>query len=138
MQPKTTHKNEVILFDGECNLCNGFVNFVIDRDHKQRFVFTSLQSKAGIKIQNEAGILIEDTDSIILYDPDSNSFKEKSAAIIHILRHFKSPWPLIRVFQLIPRFIRNFIYDSIARNRYRWFGKTSCRIPTPELKKRFL
>jgi predicted DCC family thiol-disulfide oxidoreductase YuxK len=129
---------EIILFDGECNLCNGFVNFVIDRDHKQRFAFSSLQSEKGMEIQKSAGILVEDMDSIILYHPEKHTFKDKSSAIVHILKHFKGIWKLSVATLIIPVYFRNLLYDYIAANRYRWFGKTACRIPTPALKKRFI
>ncbi|XLS28491.1 thiol-disulfide oxidoreductase DCC family protein [Flavobacteriaceae bacterium M23B6Z8] len=128
---------EIILFDGECNLCNEFVNFVIDRDLTQRFVFTSLQSPTGISIQQSAGITPGDMDSIILYSPATNTYRKRSAAIIHIVKHFNGLWPLTKVFLFIPLFLRDGLYNLVAKNRYS-FGKTSCRIPTPELRRRFL
>lgn len=128
---------EIILFDGECNLCNGFVNFVIDRDYKHRFVFTSLQSNTGISIQESAGIVSRDMDSIILYSPTTNTYRKRSAAILYIVKHFEGLWPISLFFLVIPAFLRDGIYNLVAKNRYH-FGKSSCRIPTPELKQRFI
>lgn len=134
----TRETKEIILFDGECNLCNTFVNFVIDRDYKKRFLFTSLQSQKGIAIQNKAGIGTQDMYSVILYNPENNSYKEKSSAILHILKHFKGLWQLSTLAFAVPPYIRNVLYNWVARNRYKWFGKNSCRLPDPELKKRFI
>ncbi len=129
---------EIILFDGECNLCNTFVNFVIDRDYKNRFLFTSLQSQKGIAIQKKAGISTQNMYSVILYNPETNTYKEKSSAVVHILKHFKGVWKLSILAFAVPPYFRNVLYNFVARNRYKWFGKNSCRLPDPELKKRFI
>ncbi|MFK7740566.1 MAG: thiol-disulfide oxidoreductase DCC family protein [Planctomycetota bacterium] len=125
----------LILFDGDCNMCNGAVQFVLRRDRKARFRFASLQSDAGRLALEQAGVG-ELPDSIVLID---GRVRVKSAAALAIARGLKLPWPLLSVFWFVPYPLRDFIYDWIARNRYRWFGKREeCWVPTPELRKRFL
>ncbi|MEM6524908.1 MAG: DCC1-like thiol-disulfide oxidoreductase family protein [Bacteroidota bacterium] len=128
----------VILFDGVCNLCNGSVNFVIDRDKKDQFKFAPLQSEFARKKLIEVGINNKALDTIILLNKDG-SVQSKSSAALHIAKSLSGLWPLLYIFIIIPKFIRDLIYDFIARNRYRWFGKTDqCRMPTPELTQRFV
>ena len=134
---KTTSEKDVILFDGVCNLCNHAVNFIIDRDPAQRFVFTSLQSEAGQQLLRQYNLDEEYLDSLVLLE--QKRVYVKSTAALRIARHLSGIWPLSYVFILFPSFIRNFFYDIVARFRYRLFGKRSqCRVPTPELKARFL
>ncbi|AFK02269.1 thiol-disulfide oxidoreductase DCC [Emticicia oligotrophica DSM 17448] len=126
-----------ILFDGVCNFCNASINFVIDRDSKGIFKFAALQSEVGQEILRKFSLKTQDFDSIIAIDGD-NVF-QKSDAALEIARRMDGLWKLCYVFKVIPSFLRNPIYDLIARNRYKIFGKTeACRIPTPELKARFL
>ena len=129
-------KNPLILFDGVCNLCNSSINFVIDRDKDQRFRFASLQSDLGQAIiARYRGKL--DLDSVVLYQ--NGQILEKSDAALAIARELSGFWPMLGVFRIIPRPLRDVVYDWIAKNRYKWFGKKeSCRIPTPELKSLFL
>jgi predicted DCC family thiol-disulfide oxidoreductase YuxK len=127
----------IILFDGVCNLCDGAVNFIIDRDEKNIFRFASLQSEAGKEWLQKTGLAHTGIDSIVLIK-DGRAFV-KSEAALEIARHLKGGWPLLRVFKILPKSLRDSAYDLIARNRYRWFGKQEqCRVPTPELKERFL
>lgn len=126
----------LVLFDGECNLCNGFINFVIDRDPEARFVFAPLQSSAGQEVRQRYLPAPGAIDSIVLYEP-GRGIQVKSAAAILILRQLGGAWPLLQAGLLLPAGIRDRIYDWVARNRYRWFGKGACRIPTPELRARF-
>jgi len=127
----------IILFDGVCNLCNGSVQFIIKRDKKQNFLFTSLQSDAGQELLLHFNLKNSDFDSIILIK--NNKVYQKSTAILHISRHLPGLWKLNYGFIIIPKFIRDFFYTIIANNRYKWFGKKdSCMIPTTELQKRFL
>jgi predicted DCC family thiol-disulfide oxidoreductase YuxK len=127
----------IILFDGVCNFCNASINFVIDRDSKGIFKFAALQSEVGQEILRKFSLKTQDFDSIIAIDGD-NVF-QKSDAALEIARRMDGLWKLCYVFKVIPSFLRNPIYDLIARNRYKIFGKTeACRIPTPELKARFL
>ncbi|WKK79186.2 thiol-disulfide oxidoreductase DCC family protein [Marivirga arenosa] len=129
------NSNPIIYFDGICNLCNGAVNYIIDRDSKAIFKFAPLQSKHAEK--NLPVELIKNTDSIIL-QVDGN-FYQKSTAALKIASQLGGFWKLFYVFIILPPFLRDFIYDIIAKNRYKWFGKRDvCRLPTPELKNRFL
>jgi len=125
----------IIFFDGVCNLCNGAINFIIDRDKKAYFKFAPLQSKISKKYIPES--VIKNTDSIILWEGDQ--LHSKSTAALKVARHLDGAWKGLYVLIIIPKFIRDFIYDFIAKNRYKWFGKRdSCRMPTEDIKNRFL
>lgn len=129
---------KIILFDGICNLCNDVVLKVIKYDKKNIFLFSSLQSKIGKEITDHLGIDISKIDSIILYEPGV-SYDIKSTAALKIIQDFKGIWSLTYILFLFPEGFRNLIYDYIAKNRYKWFGKKEkCMIPTPELKEKFL
>lgn len=128
---------KIILFDGVCNLCNSSVNFIIDRDAKNIFRFASLQSEVGQKILSKFGLNGNEFDSIILIS--DNKYFIKSTAAINISKDLKFPWKLSVVFLIIPVFLRDYLYDILAKNRYKWFGrKDSCRISDPEIKNKFL
>lgn len=127
----------VILFDGVCNLCNGAVNFIIDRDPKGHFHFTALQQEAGRQILKSFGLDPEKLNTIILYE--NGELYEKSTAALRIARHLSGLWPACYAFIIVPRFIRDAVYNWIAKNRYKWFGKReTCRMPEPGVKERFL
>jgi predicted DCC family thiol-disulfide oxidoreductase YuxK len=127
----------VILFDGVCNLCNGFVQFLIQRDPKRRYRYASLQSEAGQSLMKEAGLPVDEIDSVVLIE-DGKAYTHSDVAL-RVARHMSGLWPMAVVFYSIPKGIRDRIYNWIARNRYRWFGKReSCMVPTPELKSLFL
>ncbi|WP_343329911.1 thiol-disulfide oxidoreductase DCC family protein [Polaribacter staleyi] len=129
---------KIILFDGVCNLCNDAVLKVIKYDTKNVFLFTALQSENGKKIIKQLGIDISKIDSIILYEPGV-SYDIKSTAALKIMYAFGGIWTLSQIFIVLPEGFRNYVYDYIAKNRYKWFGKKeSCMIPTPELKEKFL
>ena len=129
---------KIILFDGICNLCNDVVLKVIKYDKKNIFLFSSLQSKIGKEITDHLGIDISKIDSIILYEPDI-SYDIKSTAALKILQDFSGIWNLFSILLLLPEGFRNLIYDYIAKNRYKWFGKKEkCMIPSSELKEKFL
>lgn len=126
-----------ILFDGVCNLCNGSVQFILRRDPQARFRFASLQSEAGRRLVTEQGLDPEVLNSVILIE-EGRVYRESTAAL-RIARHMSGAWKLLRVLVLVPRPIRDAVYRLIARNRYRWFGKSeTCWLPTPELRARFL
>ncbi len=130
-------KQDVLLFDGVCNLCNGAVNFIIDHDPKGHFKFAALQSDFGQLKLEELGYDQEDFDSLVLLS-DDKVFK-KSTAALHIAKKLSGLYPLLYIFIIIPPFIRHAVYDVIAKNRYKWWGKRdSCRMPTPELQARFV
>jgi len=127
----------IILFDGVCNLCNSSVNFIIRHDRKNRFKFAALQSDTGIKLVRKYEIDPRETDSIILIQGEKHYIK--SSAALRIAKDLSGVYPLLFVFMIIPPFIRNWVYDYIAKNRYKWYGKKdSCMIPTKELKDKFL
>ena len=134
---KTEKKHKIILFDGVCNLCNSSVTFAIKRDKNDIFRFAALQSEIGMQLISKFKIDTSQTDSIILVE--GNKYYEKSSAALHITKHLSGGWPLLYGFIILPKFIRNAVYDFIAKNRYKWFGKKeSCMIPTPELQAKFL
>ncbi|MEM9673799.1 MAG: DCC1-like thiol-disulfide oxidoreductase family protein [Bacteroidota bacterium] len=134
---RITTEKDIVLFDGVCNLCNHAVNFIIDRDPTQRFVFASLQSDVGQQLLIQYNLDEQYLDSLVLLQQEKVFVK--STAALHIARYLSGIWSLSYVFILFPPFIRNFFYDIVARFRYRLFGKRSqCRIPTPELEARFL
>ncbi len=127
----------VILFDGVCNLCCGWVKFLIRLDKNALFKFASLQSETGKNLAIKFCTDFPETDSVI-YIKNNNSFTE-STAILEILKDLGGIWKISLIFKLIPKSIRDNIYKFIARKRYSVFGKkSSCMIPTPELQKRFL
>lgn len=129
---------KIILFDGVCNLCNNFVNMIIKKDKNNSFVFTALESNHGQKITNHLKIDTSKIESIILYEPGV-SYDFKSTAALKIMREFKGFWWFFQLGYILPEPIRDGIYDIVAKNRYKWFGKKdSCMIPTPELKEKFL
>lgn len=127
----------IILFDGVCNLCNGFVNFLIPRDKDNQFIFSSLQSDKAHELLKELNYSSEKISSVLLIE-NGNLFS-RSAAVLRIFRKMRGLWPVLYIFILVPGFLRDPLYDLIARNRYRLFGKKeSCMIPTAELKTRFI
>lgn len=127
----------IVLFDGVCNLCSGSAQFIIKRDKQKVFQFASLQSGYGKKQLEKFKLNKNHLHSIILiYD---NKFFQRSDAALEIAKKLSAGWPLLYGFKIIPRFIRDGVYNWIANNRYRFFGKKdSCWIPTPELKDRFI
>jgi len=126
----------LVLFDGYCNLCNGAVQFILKRDKKAHFYFASLSWPAAEPVLHSSEEL-RGVDSIILYDGDRTF--TKSSAALKISSHLGGLWPLFNVFWIIPKFIRDPIYDFIARNRYKWFGKKdTCMIPESDVSQRFL
>ena len=128
--------NSVILFDGDCNLCNHFVQFVISKDKKKNINFSSLQSQFGRQIVSKHKL--QHIDSIIYLNGD-NAYTY-SDAIIEILKTIEGIWSIIGYFiKIIPKNIRNYFYKIIAKKRFSLFGKTnSCLLPSPELNARFL
>ncbi|CAN5908482.1 thiol-disulfide oxidoreductase DCC family protein [soil metagenome] len=127
----------VLLFDGVCNLCNGAVLFVIDRDPEGYFRFAPLQSDFAQRLLDHHGCGEADLSSMVLLE--EGRCYTRSTAALRIARRLPGLWPLLFAFIVVPRPVRDAVYDWIARNRYRWFGRTeSCRIPTPALSGRFL
>jgi len=136
--PSSTPDGPILLFDGVCNLCNGAVQFIIRRDPCGRFRFAALQSDAAKALLQSAGAGAGGLpDSMVLIE-DGRLYTRSSAAL-RVARHLRFPWPLVRVFWIVPRPLRNWMYGFVARHRYRWFGRRDqCMLPTPELQARFL
>lgn len=131
------NNTQIILFDGVCNLCNGFVQFLIKRDKKARFKFASLQSASGQSLLLKFGLPTADFHSFIYIKGDN--YYTKSTAALNVLKDIGRQWQLFYVFILIPKFIRDFIYSAIAKKRYKLFGKReTCMVPTPDINNRFL
>ncbi|MEO8734468.1 MAG: thiol-disulfide oxidoreductase DCC family protein [Flavobacteriales bacterium] len=127
----------LLLFDGVCNLCNGFVRFIIRHDKRQWFRFAPLQGETSQRILSTHGFASGTLDSLV-YVRNGKALV-RSAAALNVARDLGGPWVLLYPFMLVPRFIRDALYDLVARNRYRWFGKRpTCMVPTPELLERFL
>lgn len=127
----------VVLFDGTCNLCNASVQFVLRRDPRARFRFAALQSPAAAALLAAAGWQGPRPDSVALVA--GGRVLWKSSAALAIARGLRWPWPLLAVFALVPRPLRDVVYDFVARRRLRWFGRQeACMVPTPALRARFL
>jgi predicted DCC family thiol-disulfide oxidoreductase YuxK len=133
----TTEPPAVVLFDGECNLCNGAVLFCLRHDPQGRLHYASLQSAAAKALLAPLLLPSPLPDSIVLVQ-DGRAFLRSSAAL-RIAKLLRWPWPVFTVFLLVPRPLRDFVYDFIARRRHKWFGRReSCMVPTPALRDRFL
>ncbi len=127
----------ILIFDGICNFCNGSVNFVMSRDRRGRFLFTSNQSEAGAALLNKFDVDPGAVQSVFLVE--GNKIWSKSDAAIQIAKRMPFPWNLGYLGGVVPRFLRDRVYDWIAKNRYRWFGKAgTCRLPTEAERAKFL
>jgi len=127
----------VILFDGVCNLCNASVQYVIKHDPKKNFRFASLQSGFGQKILSNHNLPLNDYNSFILFE--NNTIYTRSTAALMVARRLNGVVKILAAFIIIPKFIRDGVYNIIAKKRYKWFGrKNECWIPTPELKNLFV
>lgn len=127
----------IILFDGICNFCNSAVNFTIKRNTKANILFAPMQSAAGQKLLQQHDLPLDDMQSFIFIE-NGVVYKQSTAALI-VCRHLKGLWPLCYGLIIIPKFIRDGIYNWIAKNRYKWFGvRQQCMIPSPDVKTRFL
>lgn len=128
---------DIILFDGVCNLCNSAVDLIIRNDKKKRFKVGPLQDPKTKALLQDYQINNDYLDSIILIRGDKVFYKSRAA--LEVSKHLKGLWPLLYGFIIVPAFIRDPIYDWIADNRYRWFGKKqTCRLPTADESARFL
>jgi predicted DCC family thiol-disulfide oxidoreductase YuxK len=127
----------ILLFDGECNLCNHLVQFIIPRDPKAYFRFAALQSERGRQLLEHHHLPMDMMNTVILIE--KGQLYTKSTAALKLTRKLYRFWPILYVFSVIPTFIRDPIYNWVARNRYKWFGQREvCMIPTAENKLRFL
>jgi predicted DCC family thiol-disulfide oxidoreductase YuxK len=140
----------VVLFDGECNMCNAAVQFCLDRERGSALRFAALQSKAAADLLDglvgvERSCALRGPDGARENGPGSVVLVEgervatQSTAALRLCTYLRAPWRWLAILRLVPRPIRDAVYRFVGRNRYRWFGKTaSCRVPTPELASRFL
>lgn len=129
--------HSILIFDGECNLCNNWVNLVIRFDKKQRFKFCTLQSEIGRKLIGEQFSLDTFPETVVLLE--NGKLFTHSTAALKIVQHLAFPVSLLAVFKIIPVKMRDGMYNWIARNRYKWFGKRQgCMVPEPEIMHRFL
>ena len=127
----------VILFDGVCEFCASSVQFIVKRDPSGKFKFAPLQSETGRKLVLQLSLEDKNIDSLILIE--EGEYYIKSTAVLRIARGLNALWPVLYVFIIIPKPLRDYFYDIVARNRYKWFGKKEeCMVPDPEIKKRFL
>lgn len=132
----TALSHPLVLFDGYCNLCNTSVQTIIRNDPKGYFHFASLQSETGQHILEKYEMDKSDLKTFILYK--EGQIYTRSTAALKVAAKMKFPFKLLAVFFIIPAFLRNVVYNIVASNRYKWFGKRdSCMIPSPELKSRF-
>ena len=127
----------ILLFDGVCNYCNYWVRFAIKRDKKKKLLFTPLQGKTAKELLPKYNIGSGEINSVIVID--KGKAYTKSAAGLRMCKYLDGGWRLLYGLIIIPKFIRDFFYNIIARNRYKWFGKKeTCMVPAPGLRERFL
>lgn len=134
---QTLDAKRIVLFDGVCNLCNGVVQFVLKHDKRDTFHFATLQSEAGQNLLRRHGLPTETFDSFVLVQNDQAW--ERSDAALQVVRHLGAPWRWLFVFVILPKRLRDTLYNFVARHRYRWFGKKkACLLPGPDIAHRFL
>lgn len=127
----------IIVFDAQCLLCNGWVKFLLRHDAKAVFRFASIQGEQGRRMLEEAGLKVEGLETLLLVDDEGTW--QHTEAILRILRGLGWPWRIAGLLRIIPAAWRDAAYRLIARNRYRWFGRSEvCLIPTPDVRARFL
>jgi len=128
---------DIVIFDGVCNLCARSVQFILRHESEPRFQFSPVQSAAGARLLTAHGYSAANVATFVFLS--EGKVYTRSTAALRIARHFKGPWQLLRALWIVPRPLRDLLYDLVARNRYSWFGKSdSCLMPTPELSARFL
>ena len=127
-------ENPLVIYDCECNLCSGSVRFIIKRDPAAKLRFVSLQSATGEKLLREAGFEKTGGTLVLL---DKGNVYTKSSAVLRITKYLRGGWKLFYIFLVVPKQIRDFFYTIISKNRHRWFGRTSCMVPSKEDKFRF-
>ena len=128
---------KIVLFDGVCNLCSNSVQFILKKDKNNQFLFGSLQGKAGQEYLRKFNLPANTFNSFMLVE--DQKLYTRSAAALRMLKHLGGGWSLLYAFIIVPKFIRDGIYNWIAKKRYKWFGKKdACWIPTPALKAKFL
>jgi predicted DCC family thiol-disulfide oxidoreductase YuxK len=127
---------DIVIFDGVCNLCARSVQFILKHESEPRFLFSPVQSAAGVRILETHGFSAIEVDSFVLVS--DGKVYTRSTAALRIAKHFKGAWQLLRLLWAVPRPLRDVLYNFVARNRYSWFGKSdSCLVPSAELRARF-
>lgn len=137
MNNKEIQLQKIILFDGVCNLCNGSVIFILEREKHPKFKFASIQSETGKELLEWCGLPKDFNQAVILID--GGRVYLGSTAALKIGQSLKFPWSFLSSAGfIVPNFIRDWVYAQIAKHRYQWFGKRDvCMVPTQELKARF-
>lgn len=129
--------SSVVVFDGLCNLCSHTVGFILEHEASPTLQFASVQSAAGSLIMRELGFDPNDAKTFVLVEDGQACFRSEAA--IRVARHFRAPWRWLTLTRFIPRAMRDWIYDLVARNRYKWFGRRAvCMMPSAEIAARFL
>lgn len=137
MDEVDTDDHPVLLFDGVCNLCNGFVHFIIRHDPDATFRFAPLQSDVTEELLTACGDVGDDLDTVVLVE--GNTCYTKSMAVLRVARRLGWPYRLLYPFRVVPRWLRDAAYDFVADHRYGWFGRRDqCMVPTPDVTERFL
>ncbi len=127
----------VVLFDGVCRVCSAWVPFLLARDRRRRLRFASMQSDAGRAILAWAGLPTNHSDTMVFVEGERAY--TKSTAFLRVVRHLVWPWGWLAVGVVVPAFLRDWLYDRVALNRYRLFGRReTCLVPTPDVAARFL
>ncbi|MFX3650946.1 MAG: thiol-disulfide oxidoreductase DCC family protein [Paenibacillus sp.] len=127
----------IVLVDGVCHFCQGLTKWIIKRDPEGKYHFASLQSDVAKELLEKGNLSTDSMDTFVLIE-NGNCYTRSTAAL-RLAKGLKFPYPLLYAFIIVPKFIRNAVYNWVARNRYRWFGKDeACMLPTPEIKDRFL
>jgi predicted DCC family thiol-disulfide oxidoreductase YuxK len=127
----------IVLFDGVCNLCNGFVRFLIERDLRSKLRFGALQSRSARQLLEGTPV---DADALetVVYLRDGRLLTRSTAAIA-VVADLGGGWRTLRLLLIVPAVIRDVVYEAVSRRRYRWFGeRDACMVPTPEVMSRFL
>jgi len=129
--------NDILIFDGVCHLCSRVVKFILAHEAQPTLRFAPVQSTTGARMMREFGLSPEDAETFVLV-VEGQAYVRSEAAI-RVARHLKYPWRLLAVIRVLPPSLRNWGYDRVARNRYRWFGKSdSCMVPTANVRARFI
>ncbi|WP_145320403.1 thiol-disulfide oxidoreductase DCC family protein [Paenibacillus xylanexedens] len=136
-QTDVHQEHPIVLVDGVCHFCQGLTKWIIKRDPEGKYHFASLQSDIAKELLEKGNLSTDSMDTFVLIE--NGKYYTRSTAALRLAKGLKFPYPLLYVFIIVPKFIRNAVYNWVARNRYRWFGKDeACMLPTPEIKDRFL
>lgn len=137
MTNNNEHDSAVVLFDGVCNFCSASIHFIIKHDNKNYFKFATLQSEKAKALVSNFNVSISTNNSILLIE--KNKIYNKSTAALRIAKKLNNGYSLLYIFIIVPVFIRNAIYDYVAKNRYKWFGKKEvCMLPSAEIRSKFI